>query len=51
MSVVHRRASGNFHELRLVALSLARDIATNAGEAMGEECAVCWFEDRISYTF
>ncbi|MDW9721493.1 ArnT family glycosyltransferase [Sinorhizobium meliloti] len=29
LSVVHRRASGNFRELRLVALSLARDIATN----------------------
>jgi len=35
LSVVHRRASGNFHELRLVALSLARDIATNAGEGDG----------------
>ncbi|MDW9477888.1 glycosyltransferase family 39 protein [Sinorhizobium meliloti] len=35
LSVVHRRASGNFRELRLVALSLARDIATNAGEDDG----------------
>ncbi|MDW9407084.1 glycosyltransferase family 39 protein [Sinorhizobium meliloti] len=35
LSVVHRRASGNFRELRLLALSLARDSATNAGEGNG----------------